>query len=121
MTPTELLAAVDALLATEVDGLAPAAKLAAVRGRLDALAAAAAARPVAGAAGVRIVPFAPRSRPIDEALHPGTGASERVGFVHSGEALPEENDELWILYELDGADAGATVCMRAWLLPHEGV
>jgi Cyclic nucleotide-binding domain len=74
-----------------------------------------------GAAGfgpLHIIPFRPHGRPIDDADRPGAGCSESLGLV--GSATSDDDDQLWILFDLAESQrrAGlADVRMSAWFLP----
>lgn len=72
---------------------------------------------------VEIVPFEPGKRPIDEALYPGHGCSERVGYLSTADD-GQPVDEIWILYRLQDLHAFVApfnrpfeVKMTAWFLP----
>lgn len=48
---------------------------------------------------IEITPFQAGYRPIDEALNPGSGASERIGYLTTqGGLLP--SDDVWLLYRV---------------------
>jgi CRP-like cAMP-binding protein len=72
---------------------------------------------------IEIIPFEPGKRPIDEALYPGHGCSERVAYLSTvDEGQP--TDELWILYRLHDLHAFTAplnrpfeVKLSAWFLP----
>jgi CRP-like cAMP-binding protein len=72
---------------------------------------------------VEIIPFEPGKRPLDEALYPGHGCSERVGYLSTAEEPREAQDEVWILYRLHDLYAYAApfnrpidVRLSAWFL-----
>jgi CRP-like cAMP-binding protein len=72
---------------------------------------------------VEIIPFEPGKRPIDEALYPGHGCSERVGYLSTVDD-GQPADEIWILYRLRDLHAFVApfnrpfeVKMTAWFLP----
>src|SRR5581483_9781671 len=76
---------------------------------------------------LEIIPCAPGRRPLDEALCPGHGCSERVGYLSTAGAGSPAGDEVWILYRLRDLgpllSAGAqrvAVRMSAWFLPASG-
>src|SRR5712692_5816402 len=49
---------------------------------------------------LKIIPFSPGRRPIDEALHHGYGCSEQVGILSTVPDGSPLNDEIWLLYQL---------------------
>lgn len=129
LSPTEFQRLLRRLLLTPVAGLAWADRLTAARACVAELEARADPATSAGdrPPALEIVPFAAGRRPIDEALSPGFGASERVGLLHSDAAEPAvEVDTVWLLFQLHDVDAalarGQTleVRMSAWFLPAEG-
>lgn len=72
---------------------------------------------------VEIIPFEPGKRPLDEALYPGHGCSERVGYLNSVDDTGP-TDEIWILYRLNDLYAFVApfnrpfeVRLSAWFLP----
>ncbi len=73
---------------------------------------------------LRILPFVSNGRPIDELEEAGTGSSEPCAFVRSGQTRGDGDDELWLLYRLDGlaevAPSRISVRASAWFLPPPG-
>jgi CRP-like cAMP-binding protein len=72
---------------------------------------------------VEIIPFEPGKRPLDEALYPGHGCSERVGYLSTVDD-GQPADEIWVLYRLHDLHAFVApfnrpfeVKMSAWFLP----
>jgi CRP-like cAMP-binding protein len=72
---------------------------------------------------VEIIPFEPGKRPIDEALYPGHGCSERVGYLSTVDDR-QPADEIWVLYRLHDLHAFVApfnrpfeVKMSLWFLP----
>jgi hypothetical protein len=82
-TATEFRAALKRVMMEDVEGLGFQERIAAARSYLDELW----LRPDPGAASVvapptlRMVPFQPGRRPLDESLHPRSGSSEKIGFL----------------------------------------
>jgi CRP-like cAMP-binding protein len=72
---------------------------------------------------IEIIPFQPGNRPLDEALNPGHGVSERIGYLSAAEdGTPP--DDVWILYRIKDLyaytapfDRPIEVRMSAWFLP----
>lgn len=130
LSPTEFQRLLRRLMLTPVAGLAWADRLSHARACLAELEGR--ADPATPAPGrppsLEIVPFAPGRRPIDEALSPGLGASERVGLLRSDAAGEPgvEVDTLWLLFQLHDLDAALAdgraleVRMSAWFVPSAG-
>lgn len=74
---------------------------------------------------LEIIPFEPGRRPFDEALYPGHGCSEHVGYLSTTAEDPAEaGDEVWILFRAHNLYAfmapfnrDLEVRMSAWFLP----
>lgn len=74
---------------------------------------------------LEIIPFEPGRRPFDEALYPGHGCSEHVGYLSTNAEDPAEaGDEVWILFRAHNLYAfmapfnrDLEVRMSAWFLP----
>ena len=129
LTPADYRAALKRLVATEVEGLGLHERLSAARSYLDELYLRSdpTAASVISAPSLRMVPFQPGRRPLDEALHPRTGSSEKIGFLGTEGA----GDKVLLLYELAnldatllraraaGEDAPFDVAMRCEWLPDE--
>jgi hypothetical protein len=79
---------------------------------------------------IAVVPFAAGKRPLDEALVPGSGASEHVGMLDT--RAGGEGDQLLLLYRLTsldvpfavaklaGGEPALDVVMSAWFVPDAG-
>lgn len=48
---------------------------------------------------LEIIPFSPGYRPLDEALNPGAGVSERIGYL-GDPASGVGSDDVWVLYRV---------------------
>ena len=57
--------------------------------------------PGAATLAIRIVPFVPGRRPMDEAAHPGLGSSEEVAVILAGD---DQEDPACVLYTLPAAE-----------------
>lgn len=78
---------------------------------------------------IAIVPFEAGKRPLDEALVPGSGASEHVGMLETGH---EDVDEVLVLFgltsldmpfamaKLRGGEPALDVVMSGWFVPPRG-
>jgi hypothetical protein len=103
-TATEFRAALKRVMMEDVEGLGFQERIAAARSYLDELW----LRPDPGAASVvapptlRMVPFQPGRRPLDESLHPRSGSSEKIGFL----GMEGAGDQVLLLYELENLDVG---------------
>lgn len=103
-TPAEFRTQLRAALTDPVEGLSFQDRLAAARSYLDELW----LRPDPEAPSViaqptlRIVPFQPGRRPLDESLHPRSGSSEKIGFLGN----EGTGDQVLLLYELQNLEAG---------------
>ena len=71
---------------------------------------------------IEIIPFLPGYRPLDEALNPGAGVSERIGYLGSVDA-GGASDDVWVLYRVKNLYAYTAplerpveVRMSAWFL-----
>ncbi|MCC6556548.1 MAG: cyclic nucleotide-binding domain-containing protein [Polyangiaceae bacterium] len=126
MTPKEFQKQFKRLLLTPVEGLDWEDKLARVRQYLRQLEARQSPEEESAELqpSVEIIPFEPGRRPVDEALYPGHGCSERVGCLSSNSDEPELADEIWILYRLHDLyafvspfDRPFQVTMSAWFVP----
>jgi CRP-like cAMP-binding protein len=126
MTPREFQKQFKRLLMSRVDGLDWEDKLARVRQYLRQLEArqcpeeeSAELQP-----SIELIPFEPGKRPVDEALYPGHGCSERVGYLNTAGDAMELGDEVWLLYRLRNIyafvapfDRPFTATLSAWFLP----
>lgn len=131
MNPKEFQKQLKALLLSPVDGMDWEDKLARARQYLRQLEAR--ANPQEESAElqptVEIVPFEAGKRPLDEALSPGHGCSERAGYLSTApETSGQGEDEVWILYRLRDLFAYVApfqrpfeVTLTAWFLPPPGV
>lgn len=136
LSPKEFQRLLKRLLLTPVAGLAPEDRLARARQLVRELETRAdpSAASVDVAPGLEILPFEPGRRPIDEALSPGFGASERVGLLRTDDALVGDDaidlgpeiDVVWILFQLHdlqlplARELPLEVRMSAWFLRAEG-
>ncbi|AKT36960.1 cyclic nucleotide-binding domain-containing protein [Chondromyces crocatus] len=131
MTPKEFQKQLKALLLSPVDGMDWEDKLARVRQYLRTIEAR--ANPQEESAellpAVEIIPFEAGKRPLDEALYPGHGCSERSGLLSTApDAVLQGEDEVWILFRLRDLYAYVApfqrsfeVTLSAWYLPPPGV
>ncbi|EYF06882.1 cyclic nucleotide-binding domain-containing protein [Chondromyces apiculatus] len=131
MNPKEFQKQLKALLLSPVDGMDWEDKLTRARGYLRQLATR--ANPQEESAelfpAVEILAFEPGKRPVDEAIYPGHGCSERAGLLSTApDALLAGEDEVWILFRLRDIYAylppfqrSFAVTMSAWFLPPPGV
>lgn len=125
LTPKEFQKQFKRLLLTRVSGMDWEDKLARIRQYLRELEARKSPEDESMelSPSLDIIPFMPGNRPLDEALNPGHGVSERIGYLS-----PEEEgttpDDVWILYRLKDLyaytapfDRPIQVKLSAWFLP----
>ncbi|WP_437925768.1 cyclic nucleotide-binding domain-containing protein [Sorangium sp. So ce291] len=126
MTPKEFQRQFKRLLMSRVEGMDWEDKLARVRQYLRQLEARQSPEEESAelSPSLELIPFEPGKRPVDEALYPGHGCSERVGCINTSGDPAELGDEVWLLYRLRNLYAFVApferpfeVTMSAWFLP----
>ncbi|MGK4002035.1 cyclic nucleotide-binding domain-containing protein [Sorangium sp. So ce1036] len=126
MTPKEFQKQFKRLLMSRVEGMDWEDKLARVRQYLRQLEARQSPEEESAelSPSLELIPFEPGKRPVDEALYPGHGCSERVGCINTAGDPAELGDEVWLLYRLRDLYAFVApferpfeVTLSAWFLP----
>ncbi len=119
ITPREFRRQLKKALLSRVTGMEWEDKLAAARQYIRELE----ARPrpeeesILMAPTVEIIPFEPGRRPLDEALNPGNGCSERVGYLNTIDESIRVGDDVCLLYRLRNLDAVIAVSGAASTVP----
>lgn len=126
MTPKEFQRQFKRLLMSRVEGMDWEDKLARIRLYMRQLEARQSPEEESAelSPSLELIAFEPGKRPVDEALYPGHGCSERVGCINTSGGKAELGDEVWLLYRLRDLYAflapferSFEVTLSAWFLP----
>jgi CRP-like cAMP-binding protein len=100
LTPKDFQTQFKRLLLTPIPGMAWEDKLARIQQCLREVGKGSEQESAELPPSLAIIPFSPGCRPLDEALNPGAGVSERIGYLGSA-VSGGGSDDVWVLYRVN--------------------